>query len=378
MYFSCSDMELLRLAGWCKNLPAELSGMFTSQESGRPVFDRQSIKFLIQLGLVNVTRDGQSIRLREKGWRLLRYLGCQYHKDTKYKSALNERRIEIARILLTFWRAGFQVYGDALEDLGAPQVFVPSMAVRRTSTSDIWGGAVFRGLGRVGPTVCACYHVQEEQRINYQGERFMLDKIALRFTTQEAMFFAGPEYIRLARAFRNNTIAKPEEKTGDLTLPQLREAASHPLHLLECGDVGALQLRIMSEADYRYRLAAAIFRTTDRTSQVFSPPIGVTDADGILPKLGPWVMAVDMDIHLIDRAYRQAMAAGYEKLLILCLEGQVSALRLLYGKEHVQLLAVSAQNLLDAFGALPLHEPAAEVYVNPKGGLLNAAHLPVD
>lgn len=133
---------------------------------------------------------------------------------------------------------------------------------------------------------------------------------------------------------------------------------------MECSDVGAVPLRIMNEPDYRARPAAAIFRMTDRTSRIFSPPIGVTGADGILPKPGPWVMAVDMDIRRIDRACRQAVATDYDKLLILCLDQQASALTLLYGKEKVRLPALSVQKLLDAFGTLPLCELAAAVHMD--------------
>ncbi|GHU81467.1 hypothetical protein FACS1894191_8360 [Clostridia bacterium] len=87
MYLSNADIELLRLAGWCKNLPADIGSSFHAQSGGPPqIFHPAGIALLDRLGLLMVTRNGQSIRLREKGWRLLRHLGYDYHKDTKYKS----------------------------------------------------------------------------------------------------------------------------------------------------------------------------------------------------------------------------------------------------------------------------------------------------
>lgn len=374
MLFSHSDIELLRLAGWCKSLPSDISGMFSSQ-----VFDTMRIQFLVQLGLVNMTRNGQSLRLREKGWRFIRYLGYPYHKDAKYKS-LHERRVEIARILLTFWRAGFQVFACSLEDLGASQVFLSSMAARRGRSSDIWGGAVFRGLARIGQSACACYYVgdSQEQRINYRGERFTLDKAVVRFSLEASMLLAGSDYVKLARAVRNTNTAKPPEKEAELTLPQLRQAVTHPLYLLECGEAGALQLLIMSQPDHRKRLAAML-RSQHAQDRTTAPPPGVTAADGMLEGKIPWVSALDMDIHRLDKTYRQTMAAGCPGLTMLCLnERAKAALELLYDVRHANIVVVPEDRLVSAFGVLHPYQPKADVYVDTKGGIIHATHLPID
>ena len=81
MYLSNADMELLRLAGWCKNLPSDMAESFRTQ-----AFDPAGIALLDKLGLLMVTGNGRSVRLRERGWRLLRYLGYDYHKDNRYRS----------------------------------------------------------------------------------------------------------------------------------------------------------------------------------------------------------------------------------------------------------------------------------------------------
>jgi hypothetical protein len=221
LFFGHSDIELLRLAAWCKNLPPDISDMFAFQASkyGKPVFqvfDPMSIEFLVRLGLVNVTQDGKSIRLRDKGSRLLRYLGYQYHRDSKYRSDYDDRRVEIARILLTFWRAGFQVYTGTPEDLEASQVFLSSMAARQDKYSNVWGGSAFWGFARLGQSACACYYAGgiQEQRVNYKNERFAQGKVALRFSLREAMIFAGPDYVRLARAFRNDGKLKPADNVN--------------------------------------------------------------------------------------------------------------------------------------------------------------------
>jgi hypothetical protein len=385
LFFGHSDIEFLRLAAWCKNLPPDISDMFASQASkyGKPVFqvfDPMSIEFLVRLGLVNVTQDGKSIRLRDKGSRLLRYLGYRYHRDSKYRSDFGDRRVEIARILLTFWRAGFQVYAGALEDLGNVQVFLSSMAARQDKVANVWGGSVFQGLARIGQTVCACYCPgnEKEMRLNHRNERFVMGKAALRFSLREAMIFAGPDYVRLARAFRNNGKLKPADKEADLTLPQIRGMANHPVYLLPFGDAGAMQLRIMCERNYWERLSSAYFRSRNLEAHISAAPLGVTGADGMVAGAGPWLVAVDMDICRIDRALRQASAAGYGKLTLLCLKNQRRALRLLYSEEKAPILYLPDDCLINAFGELPLYAPPPSVYTSRKGVTVDASHLPVD
>jgi hypothetical protein len=378
-------MELLRLAAWCKNLPPDISGMFSSrsdpdgEQPASQVFDRVSVEFLIQLGLINRTGDGRSIRLRDKGARLLGYLGYRYHRDTKYRSDPDDRRVEAARILLTFWRAGFDVYAGSLEDLGSPQVFLPSLAARQDKASNIWGGSVFRGLARFGQTACACYFTGEEKepRLNHRNERFILDKAALRFSLREAMLFADPDPVRLARAFRNNGKPKPPEKEAEITLPRLLAKANHPVYLLPLGNAGALQLRMMREQDYMERLSAAFFRAQGAEGRLSPVPAGVTAADGMLGGVGPWIFAADLDIGRLDRALRQSLAAGYGKLFALCFESQKAALRQIYGEDRVTLLFVPEECVLNAFGELPLYTPKPGVYTNKRGGTVDASNLPV-
>jgi hypothetical protein len=374
LYFAHSDIELLRLAGWCKNLPADISGMFDFQ-----VFTQADVKQLVRTGLINVTSDG-SIRLRDKGSRLIRHWGYHYHRDTKYRSGSETRRVEIARILLTFWRAGFQVYASTLEELGASQVFLSSMAARRDKSAGVWGGSVFWGLARFGQSVCSCYYAGDiqEQRINYKNERFTLNKAAFRFSSREAMLFAGPDLTLMARAFRNNNRQKHSDKETDLTFPQIRETVNHSLYLLPFGNDGAAQLRIMCEQNYRERLASAYFRAQNAEGSISAAPIGVTEADGMLGGICPWLVAVDMDIARTDRALRQTLSAGYSKLFVLCLESQKAALRQLYDENNVTLLIVPEECVLNAFGALPLFKPPTGVYSDREGRMLDASNLPVD
>lgn len=374
MYLGNSDMELLRLAAWCKNLPSDMAGSFHTR-----VLDPASIWLLDQAGLAMVTKNGRSIRLREKGWRFLQHLGVGYHKDNSYRSGYG-RRIEGARILLTFWRAGYEVFASTLGDLEGQRAFALSMAARRDAArgGDIWGGAGFWGLGRIRDTIAACYHVtgHENTALSYRSEKAMLDKAAAILRTSGAMIFAGSGYEKLARAIGNTTPAGTSGKSGRRTFAEIYRNAATPVYLLECSDTGALQLRIMAQEDYRKRLADVVL-------QYYSPPpVGVTAADGLLwmrdEESLPWLLAVDMDVCRIDRTYRQAVGAGYKGIVLVCLPPQEKPLHMIYGDKRMKFVVITREDLLGAFGTLRLHEPPLGPYLDEKGGMIDAAHLPVD
>ena len=124
MYLGNTDIALMQLAAWGKNLPSDMRAGISSR-----VFDAARVRLLDEAGLMMTSENKRCVRLRELGWDLLGYLGAEFHKDKRYVSDY-ERRVEISRILLTFWRAGYNVFGSTLSDMGASQVFVPSMATR--------------------------------------------------------------------------------------------------------------------------------------------------------------------------------------------------------------------------------------------------------
>jgi len=378
VYLGNTDIELLQLAAWCKNLPSDMTKSIASR-----TFDSTRIKLLDQAGLLNVTENEKSVRLREGGWRLLDYLGSGYHKDSSYRSAY-ERRVESSWILLTFWRAGYNVFGSALVDLAPIRAYASSMAARRNAArgGDIWGGAVFWGLGRHGNTVSSCYYFtgNEKMLLGYRSEKILLDKAAAVLGTKSAMIFAGKGskgsgYGRMAKVLRKTKAVKAPAAGEKFTLTDIYHNAMTPIHLLECSDEGALQLLIMAQDDYRKRLCNIVFRGYD------TPPVGITSADGALhvsqTEIVPCLLAVDMDISRIGRVIRQTTSAGYTLIVIACLPKQEAALKILFGDDIAKYVIVQEKNIIEAFGVIRLYEPAPGPYLDCKGGIIDAANLPV-
>jgi len=131
----------------------------------------------------------------------------------------------------------------------------------------------------------------------------------------------------------------------------------------------------MAQDDYRKRLCGIVFHGYG------PPPVGVASADGALrvsqTEIAPCLLAVDMDICRIGRAVRQAANAGCPALTVACLPKQEAALKILFGVEKAKYLIINERHIKDAFGAIRLYEPAPGPYLDSKGGIIDAANLPV-
>lgn len=92
MVLDTTDIELLRLIGWCKNIPADIYKRFRVR-----VLHPQVVSRMENLGLVGITDNRSCIRLRPKGGRLLRYLGFDFHEDAGYRTDY-KRRHEVAGV----------------------------------------------------------------------------------------------------------------------------------------------------------------------------------------------------------------------------------------------------------------------------------------
>jgi hypothetical protein len=343
------------------------------------MFEPQIREWLMRAGLVYVTENQSCLRLRPTGWSLLRYLGFDYHRDAHYRSDY-ERRLEVANILLTFYRAGFDVFAEKAEDLAAPQIFLQSPAARRgSSAGDLWGGAVFHGLASIGEAAAVCYYVDGhgKTQLNRRNERMLLDKASAMLRRREAQIFAGPDYLKLARMLRDTEQERGKGTLARCTYAEMYRDAPCPLYLLECSDVGALQLMIMSQENYRKRLVYAM------AGKETGPPAGIRDADGNVQRPGdqtnaPIALAVDMDVKRLDRAFKQSMDSGYSKIYLVGFEAQKKALEHLYaGDGRAEIIELSPRAITDAFGELKPYEPKLDAYLGRDGDAIEVTQLPI-
>lgn len=382
MLFDGSDIDLLRLTGFLKNLP-------TGQE------EKYSLRLLTpsvlgplqEYGYLGLTRNGLSYSLKPAGYDLLCSLGFDYPQDKRQPSHRPElyRRFDGAAVFLTFYRAGMEVFSPQLSGLRQPLSYVHGSVIRRDPcmvNTRLFGGCRFSGIGRVGNTAYAVHFI-DENRMCYSTELRLLQNAIHPYGCHAGLIFARHSYLEVARLL---AAEPPQEKARNdsVTYREAYEKTSLPVHLLECSDAGAFQLRVMALEDYRPKITELLLGKGH-----LPPDPNIPDSDGLLSdgkvRL-PFVAAVDMDLKRIDRAYQATREAGYPKLALGALEPQAKALQLLYqvtGKAVVYSVAI--RDLLKSLresgqqelaNTLQLYEPPPAAYITQEGGVLHASAVP--
>lgn len=382
MLFDCLDIDLLRLTGFLKNLPIGQEKKYSLR-----LLTPSVIGLLQEYGYLGLTRNGLSYSLKPAGYDLLCSLGFDYPQDKRQPSHLPElhRRFEGASIFLTFYRAGMEVFSPQLSGLHQSLSYVHGSVIRRDScmaNTRLFGGCRFSGIGRIGDTAYAVHFI-DGNRMCYSTELRLLQNAIHPYGCHAGLIFARNSYLETARLL---AAEPPEEKARNdsVTYREAYEKTSLPVHLLECSDAGAFQLRIMALDEYRPKMAGLLLGKGYQ-----SPDSRIPDSDGLLfdgkARL-PFVAAVDMDLKRIDRAYQAAREAGYPRLALGALEPQAKALQLLYqvtGKAVVYSVAIpdllkslweSGQQELA--NTLRLYEPPPTAYITQEGGALHASAVP--
>lgn len=90
----------------------------------------------------------------------------------------------------------------------------------------------------------------------YSTELRLLQNAIHPYNCHAGLIFAQHSYLEAARLLA----APPEEKARNdsVTYREAYEKTSLPVHLLECSDAGAFQLRIMALDEYRPKMAGLL------------------------------------------------------------------------------------------------------------------------
>ena len=382
MLFDGSDIDLLRLTGFLKNLPIGQEEKYSLR-----LLTPSVLGPLQEYGYLGLTRNGLSYSLKPAGYDLLCSLGFDYPQDKRQPSHLPElhRRFEGASVLPTFYRAGIEVFSPQFSGLHQPLAYVHGSVIRRDScmaNTKLLGGCRFSGIGRIGDTAYAVHFI-DGNRMCYSTELRLLQNAIHPYGCHAGLIFARHNYLETARLLAT---APPKEKARNdsVTYREAYEKTSLPVHLLACSDAGAFQLRLMALDEYRPKMAGLLLGKGYQPSDPRIP-----DSDSLLSdgkNRLPFVAAMDMNLKRIDRAYIAAREAGYPRLALGALEPQAKALQLLYqvtGKAVVYSVAIP--NLLKSLwesgqqelaNTLRLYEPPPTAYITQEGGALHASAVP--
>lgn len=364
MLFSIRDIELLRLLRWCRCIdPADLAN----------VADDTTLTNLKRVKLIRVNKASRALMLTSKGNELLEahFDDLPENIPLAYKTADTLRRIRVAKLTLTAYRAGFSVFTTEMISLeGNAASFIPTMM--RGRGANPWSNSRIALLLRLGELLAAVHYVCPGI-----GDILLTDELNS-FTNNTAtipkvrrvMIFAGESYQSVLQELQR----APSTEEGRLvSYADAYRVCALPVHLLSCDDIGALQIRVMAQPDYRRRLTVAALK-----SYYQPPPKEHPEWDAMFQD-APFIMAVDMELRRIDAAIESARAAGFKQVAMAALDGQAKAvLSLRYRVSGLARVFTLSEDAIASLGDMTLYAPSPRQFETREGGVINAPLIQAD
>ena len=239
-----------------------------------------------------------------------------------YRETDIQRRLYIARLTVTAFRAGGHVFTAGIEDLRKePALFLPSNS--RGRGANPWANTRIAAVAALGGTAYAAHYVRPGiGRLLFSDElaAFTRNISPLRVPAQAFLFF-GDSYGELLAELEHS--GEPDE--GRLiSYGEAYRRLRLPAHLLTCDDAGVLQFRIMSIPGYRAKLTRIALK-----SKYAPPPEDLPQCDALFGG-APFLLAADMDLRRIDDAIDAARERRRGPVVLAALEAQAEAV--LYGR----------------------------------------------
>lgn len=284
-----------------------------------------------------------------------------------YRETDIQRRLSIARLTVTAFRAGVHVFTTDIEDLRKePALFLPSNS--RGRGANPWANTRIAAVAALGGTAYAAHYVRPGiGRLLFSDELAAFTRnISPLKTPAQAFLFFGDSYGELLAELEHS--GEPDE--GRLiSYGEAYRRLRLPAHLLTCDDAGVTQLRIMSTPDYRAKLTRIALK-----SRYAPPPEDLPQCDALFDGV-PFLLAADMDLRRIDAAVDAARERRCGPIVLAALEAQAEAV--LYGryrdtgKARVFTLTDAALKEFlgaEAAGSDPSHLP----FITAKGEVIHA------
>lgn len=343
MFLSNTEILILRLCAWCKDLPLE-----------SPFLPEYEVSALFLAGLLRTSKNHKSIRVTEAGNRLLSGIGFNYEQDAQFRgtSPLINKRLNTSNLMLFFFGGKTDVFCSSVPDRNSPLSFLPSFALRREKNKNPLGTARFNGMLYTKNTARAVYYITEENDGLYpEAERNTFTMNILTGGRKSAAAFTGDKSLEKIIEYSSR------KTTNSRALPVLSAVRrlDCPVTFFPLSQAGARQMRIISVRDHRRIIAESILKAK------YKPPEKnyYDAAEKIL-------IGIDMDIP------RMETAAEYGVHIFL-LDWQVNAVKeILRGKRAVlhPLSTDTAEEILRLPSELYVKE--TKPYITEKGEFLSA------
>jgi hypothetical protein len=320
------------------------------------------------LGLIRTYKASEILLLSSKGNIFLReVVGVEFpNANRSYHQSAIQRRLRVAPVMLTAYRAAIPVFTIHAEELiEFPTLYLS--AVARVGGKNPLGNSRIAALLNLGDLICAVHCVCPDiGTLTLEDElaRFYQQTARIK-TGQRAFLFAGESYRSILQELAQTSDVNDRKLIyyGDV-YRQLHL----PIHLLSCDEVGAMQLRMMTMPDYRHRLSLLALNDQYQPS-----PKDVPEWDAMYQG-NPFVVAVDMELRRLDTAIRVAKERGYPKITMVALQAQAEAV--FYNQYRdtglARVFVLTDEIVTEALNGLKLHMPIQKPYLTPKGAVVDA------
>ena len=279
------------------------------------------------------------------------------------------RRSRSARFLLTAYRAGLSVFNTELTSLQENgSCYLTAQA--RVKGSNPWGSTRMAALLRLGNTVCAVHYVCDgigKLSLTDEMNAFMNNTANMK-DVKRAMIFTGEScedvYAALAHA--------EDDPTSKLvSYGELFRRSDLPVYIIPHSELGASQLHVMLDSDYRTRMAKVAL------SSYYEPPPREHPEWDALFNGAPLLVAADMDLKRLDAAAQEAAKSRYGPAVIVALKGQERVLAQRYKRSglarSVNTFKADKDEVLEA---LRLFVPSDRQFETTKGTVIHVPPIP--
>ena len=361
MLFSKAEIEALLLLRWCSLI---------SVRDMQAAFTNESLLALRWFRFIAIYKKHDAFILTREGSRFLdeHFEGLPSYVKPTYRESYILRRLHVARLLLTAYRGGMSVFTtdtDALEQCGSFYLTF----ISRAKGINPWGSTRVAALVRLGNKICGAHYVESGiGKISLTDEMNALNNSTARFKDiTRGLIYTGESYDAILSALDET---EEQSQSRLVSYGAAFQRLQMPVFLIPSDEVGAQQLRIMAQPNYRARMTRLALGPTGLPAPADHP-----EWDAVYQGM-PFVMAADMDLRRIDAAAKEAVASGKGPIYLVGLKGQEEILRTRYKATGLaQKVFTFSREKPEVRNAFALYSPAEQQFESAKGEVIRVPPL---
>ncbi len=287
MHFSQTDMEILRLCAWCKDLP-------TRKTENLPA----EIINLVHFDFLRLTRSKKSYRLTPLGYEALQRAGFDYEPDSTYRTdeRIVTRRLQDAEIALFFRRFGADIFVDTPHAEKRRDYYISASALRNANNNSLVRNTQMLGFYYTDETMFVPYYVTKDDIGLYANVemRSIFDQ-TIRCGRRPFVIFSGAGYLSEIAEIVMTERCRNEKQTYD-SYTEAFEKFECPVAIIPMNEIGIRTMEILKLKDYRTQIAKAVL------GEDYLPP-NSEHTDAISKSTGEnYIVGIDCNIPRMKRA----------------------------------------------------------------------------